>query len=165
MHRLSLSPSMVVAIVALVVATSGSAAAASYVITKTSQIKPSVRRALEGERGPRGARGPQGLQGVQGAQGPQGLQGPQGSPGASGLQDVQIVESALVNVAPGSNASAFADCPSGMRLLGTGGFSALGTEVLLVKPSTTGVTAIFRNEGATTVQNVSVQAVCGRVGP
>jgi hypothetical protein len=58
------SPALIVAIVALVVALSGTAVAAShYTITSKSQIKPSVLRALKGARGatgPQGAPGPQG---------------------------------------------------------------------------------------------------------
>ena len=43
----------------LVVALGGTAAASGYIITKPSQIKPSVRKALKGKRGPigRGAAG------------------------------------------------------------------------------------------------------------
>lgn len=44
-------------------------AASHYIITSTSQIKPSVRRALHGEEG---ARGPVGAQGLPGPAGPAG---------------------------------------------------------------------------------------------
>ena len=48
----------------LLVALGGTAAASGYIITKPSQIKPSVRNALKGQRGPMG---PQGAQGIPGA--------------------------------------------------------------------------------------------------
>jgi hypothetical protein len=75
----------------LVIALGGTAAASGYIITKPSQIKPSVRKALKGQRGPMG---PQGAQGIPGAQGPQGKgetgaagpQGPTGETGAAGPQ-------------------------------------------------------------------------------
>ncbi len=47
----------------------GALAANHYIITSTSQIKPSVRRALQGNRGPAGPQGPQGPQGTAGRQG------------------------------------------------------------------------------------------------
>lgn len=47
------SPATVIACLAVFVALGGTAlAAGSYLITRTSQIKPSVLRALEGPRGP-----------------------------------------------------------------------------------------------------------------
>jgi hypothetical protein len=44
-------------------------AASHYLITSTSQIKPSVRRGLRGMRGPEGAAGPIGATGAPGAPG------------------------------------------------------------------------------------------------
>jgi hypothetical protein len=73
-----------IAVIALVFAMMGGAYAAKksgFVITKLSQIKPSVRNQLKGNAGPKGATGPQGPKGDVGAMGPQ---GPQGAKGAAG---------------------------------------------------------------------------------
>jgi hypothetical protein len=91
------TPAAVIAIVALVLALGGTAVAAShYIITSTSQIKPSVLRTLragagvkgtngiasaQGPAGAAGAQGPAGAQGLPGPAGPAGVQGPQGVPG------------------------------------------------------------------------------------
>lgn len=87
--RRHLSYANVVATMALVFAMSGGALAAShYLITKTSQIKPSVLTTLKGKVGKTGAAGPAGPAGPlgpTGAQGPGGTQGPAGpSTGAAG---------------------------------------------------------------------------------
>ncbi|HET7047830.1 MAG TPA: hypothetical protein VFI54_06120 [Solirubrobacteraceae bacterium] len=76
---------VVAALAALFVAAGGAAAAGHFVITSTSQIKPSVIQALRGDQGPRGLRGLTGAQGDTGAQGSQGAQGPPGSPGTPGV--------------------------------------------------------------------------------
>jgi hypothetical protein len=68
----------VIATVALVFAMAGGAFAAKYLITSTSQIKPSVLKKLKG------ATGPQGPQGPQGPAGPAGASGKDGAPGADG---------------------------------------------------------------------------------
>jgi hypothetical protein len=86
------SGSMVVALLALVMATTGSAVAAALITSKqikdgtiqTRDISKKAKRALKGNRGPTGARGPQGLQGAQGAQGAQGPKGDQGAQGEPG---------------------------------------------------------------------------------
>jgi hypothetical protein len=82
------SPAMIVALLALMVALGGTAIAADhYIITSSSQIKPSVLKALRGSAGPEGSRGstgPEGKPGPEGKAGPEGKTGPEGKPGASG---------------------------------------------------------------------------------
>jgi Collagen triple helix repeat (20 copies) len=96
--RRRFTPGLVVAMIALAVALSGSAMAAGLVTS--AQIKngtirlidlhPSTQDALEGKRGPAGpqgttgAQGPQGARGVAGANGATGAQGPQGFQGPKG---------------------------------------------------------------------------------
>ena len=66
---------MIVAIVALCFSMTGTGIAAShYIISSTSQIKPSVRHAL---RGAAGSQGPIGIQGIQGPIGPAAPPNPQ----------------------------------------------------------------------------------------
>jgi Collagen triple helix repeat (20 copies) len=102
-----ISPAMVVAIVALIVATAGSATAAGVLIKRSSQVAkgainsgdlandkgvnladltPAARLALTaqaGAPGPEGARGPQGPAGARGEQGVRGPEGPRGPRGTS----------------------------------------------------------------------------------
>lgn len=120
MRRCLPSRSMVVALLALSVATAGSASAASYVITKSSQIKPSVRKALKGQRGA------QGLRGDRGPQGPQGFTGPAGAAGPAGLSNLTTTdgpEKFYTGSGSGSVVSASATCPAGQQVL-SGGFRA-----------------------------------------
>jgi hypothetical protein len=89
-----LSPSTVIATLALVFAMSGGAYAAShYLITKTSQIKPSVLKRLTGKAAPAGPAGPAGPVGPAGPAGPAGggiagapgKEGPEGKSGSNGI--------------------------------------------------------------------------------
>jgi hypothetical protein len=82
------SPTFAVAILALFIALGGTAAAAThFIITSTSQIKPSVLKELRGHRGAQGNIGPTGTRGETGAEGnpgADGVTGAEGKPGASG---------------------------------------------------------------------------------
>jgi hypothetical protein len=83
--RNRITPSTVIATVALMLAMSGGAyAAGKYLITSTKQIKPSVLKQLTGKAGAPGAPGAAGAGGPGGAQGPQGPAGPGGGPGKEG---------------------------------------------------------------------------------
>jgi len=71
------------AVLALVFAMFGGAYAAKkqgFIITKLSQIKPSVRNQLKGKQGPKGDSGPKGDAGARGAAGAPGAPGAPGSP-------------------------------------------------------------------------------------
>jgi hypothetical protein len=76
----------IIAAVALFVVLGGTAGAAGrYLITSTSQIKPSVLKALRGDAGHIGPAGSRGI-GATGAPGSPGPSGPSGEPGATGAQ-------------------------------------------------------------------------------
>jgi len=88
------SPAMIVALVALLVATSGTAVAASKVlITSSSQIKngaissadlsKKARKSLAGKTGPAGPAGPAGAAGKDGANGTNGAAGRDGANGSA----------------------------------------------------------------------------------
>jgi hypothetical protein len=90
-RRLHLTPSTLIATLALVFAMSGGAyAAGKYLITSTKQISPKVLKSLQGKAGASGAQGapgatgPAGATGATGAQGPAGTAGPQGPAGEKG---------------------------------------------------------------------------------
>jgi hypothetical protein len=83
--RKRISYTNIALVVALILATSsGAYAAGRYVITSTSQIKPSVRKALQGQTGPAGKTGPAGQAGANGTAGAQGPAGSQGTAGTNG---------------------------------------------------------------------------------
>jgi Collagen triple helix repeat (20 copies) len=90
-RRLHLTPATAIASLALVLAMSGGAYAASkYVITSTKQISPKVLKSLQGKNGKNGvngapgAAGPQGPAGKDGAKGENGANGKDGATGAEG---------------------------------------------------------------------------------
>jgi hypothetical protein len=75
----------IIASLALFFALGGTAIAAQhYLITSTSQIKPSVLAKLKGNAGHNGAPGPQGPAGPSGSQGPAGPAGAKGLTGSNG---------------------------------------------------------------------------------
>ena len=93
MHRFKPSPSMVIAIVAVVLATTGSAFAASQLLTgadikdhslTAKDLSKRTVRSLRGKEGPPGRDGFPGPRGPQGDTGPVGPRGPQGAKGDTG---------------------------------------------------------------------------------
>jgi hypothetical protein len=110
-RRLHLTPSTVIATLALVFAMSGGAYAAKrYLITSTKQISPKVLKALNGKNGKSGTNGTNGAVGPQGPAGPQGLQGAagsglQGKEGPTGKDGVSVTSTTL--------AAKNATCPEG----------------------------------------------------
>lgn len=77
------SPATAIASLALFFSLGGVGLAASkYLITSTSQIKPTVIAKLRGKQGPRGLPGPAGPAGANGAPGANGAQGPPGATGS-----------------------------------------------------------------------------------
>jgi hypothetical protein len=101
-----LTPAMVVAMIALLVAASGTAGAATSGLISGAQIKngtiglvdlsASAKKSQKGQRGLQGPAGPQGGQGPQGTQGPQGAQGPQGERGQAGERGPQGLSGASI---------------------------------------------------------------------
>jgi len=147
---------MVIACLALFVASTGTSIAAShYLITSTKQIKPSVIKKLKGANGPRGNTGAAGVDGVDGAA---------GATGAPGISNLVIVESAHYDVPPGflSYAAPIAYCPAGTKVVGTGFYNSI-TDAGFVKAYGSIVGAIFWNNSSITVTGVYVQAICASV--
>jgi Collagen triple helix repeat (20 copies) len=154
--RRRITPSLVLSLLALFVALSGTAFAAKYVITSTKQIKPSVRKALKGNRGPTG---PRGLQGLQGPQGPAGAQGAQGPAGPAATVGVVTVTSPHEFLPPGGFTTDLrAICPPGMVVVGTGFNTGIGNADFVLSYGTF-VGGFMDNDVSITIETY-VQAIC-----
>jgi collagen type II alpha len=133
---------LVVAVLAIVIATAGTASATTALITsgqikngtiRLVDINKKARKALHGKKGqtgsvgaagPQGVPGLQGAQGLPGAQGTQGIQGPQGVRGVAGSPGVSgytVVTNNTDVQSPGTHTTVVADCPAGDQVLGGGG--------------------------------------------
>ncbi len=92
---------LILAVVALVAALGGAALAKGVIITKLSQISPSVQKKLKGKIGPpgqqglAGPQGPKGDPGTTGPAGPDGKDGKDGEPGEPGICSVSEPECVL----------------------------------------------------------------------
>ncbi len=83
------SPALIISVIALVLALSGSAVAAKrYLITNPKQISPAVLKKIANMAAAQGAQGPAGAAGTPGAAGAAGAAGPAGAAGAAGAQGV-----------------------------------------------------------------------------
>jgi hypothetical protein len=143
------SPATAIALVALFFALGGTAIAAKhYLVTSTSQIKPSVLKQL---RGKAGDTGPVGAAGPQGVAGPQGPGGPQGPAGPSNLSGLTTITGPTEEVPTGKAGGAEAVCPAGSRAVSGGGFGSIAgiaasemetthTSWFIVIGNTTGIT-------------------------
>ena len=167
------SPSLLISVVALVLSFTGTALAGRYLITSSSQIKPSVRKALKGSRGAAGARGPIGPQGVAGPQGAQGArgergadgqQGPAGPAGKTGLAHLVSVKAQIELCAGTEECSidaAVAVCPAGYYAI-SGGGSTIAIRSLFANYPYEGVAwvAAGNNFGSPDPAWVEATAIC-----
>jgi hypothetical protein len=108
--------------------------------------------------GPKGDTGPRGLQGIQG------VKGDKGDPGISGLEYV-VVSSAYDSNSP---KYAYAQCPAGKYVIGSGAATAAGSlpvAVADVEPlSGTVVARAFETSATAANWEVTAYAVCAKVG-
>jgi hypothetical protein len=150
------------ALLALFFALGGTAIAARhYLITSTSQIKPSVLKALKGKVG---SAGPQGPMGQQGPAGPAGATGPQGPAGPVNLSGIRSVEGPVVEVPTGTVEGATAFCPAGTRAISGGGSGGIsGIDVSEVETGREDWFIIIANKTGITVK-IHAEALCAGAG-
>lgn len=134
-------------IAAIVLALSGTAFAGGYIITSTRQIKPSVRKALKGNRGPRGLAGPQGVQ---------------GPPGPVVVNRPTWVDN--VGTAPAGGVVAItAACPDGMRAL-TGSWSTTSGYPQAERTDGASWQVAINNRDGTSTAFVRASVSCAPIG-
>jgi hypothetical protein len=122
--------SLIVAVVALILGLAGGAYAAKhYVITSTSQIKPSVLKKLKG------ASGPQGAPGAAGANGKDGTNGDPGSNGKDGTSATTSTFTGAKGECKAGGVEVHSASPDALVCNGETGF----TETLPSKQTATGV--------------------------
>lgn len=177
------SPGTVIACVALVVACTGTATAATLITgaqiknnsVTTKDVKNKSLRARDFKPGnlPRGPAGPTGAAGAQGPQGAQGVQGPQGGPGLSELETV------FASTPDNSDSpkSVTANCPAGKtaieahyNVLGgkTGASPNQLVEVVVDQIGTFGFQGFvdaYETDPYAGTWLVDLEVLCARVGP
>jgi|SRR5271166_1580611 len=144
-------------------------AAGRFVITSTSQIKPSVLHRLRGQtgtRGPAGAAGAPGPAGATGAPGPEGRRGPAGPVSLGGPNEIYGA-SEPIDGAHLENFS-FAECPEGESAVSGGGYVTPGVAYLTgshVNEGDSGwIAEAARLPGVSTSGTVSAMVVCSKSG-
>jgi hypothetical protein len=151
------TPALVLSVIALVLALTGSAIAGGYIITSTKQIKPSVRKALRGHRGPAGYDGSDGAQGVPGVQ---------GVPGPVGLASVVIAQGDTTLCGGTTQCSiggVSATCPAGTKPFGGGVLTeALNGTFAGSINNTNGYLVGADNYGSGTSAQLSAFAYCSK---
>lgn len=116
----------VTATLALFFAMSGGALAAKhYLINKTSQISPSVLKALKGKEGPRGLAGTPGAPGAAGAAGKEGAEGKAGARGETGPSHAYSKET----TGEAETLTASVGVPAGIYAMTGNGYAANNEEV------------------------------------
>lgn len=148
------SPALIISIAALVFATAGTSLAASrYLITKTSQIKPSVRNSLKGAPG---------INGTNGLPGPSGPAGPQGAPGPSATSKLTRATN-TATIGAGQIASVTANCPPGQNAV-SGGYTMNSGVAFIDDGSGSSWTVGVDNSGFTSSASVTVDVYCAASG-
>lgn len=137
--RRRISPATAIACVALFFSLTGSSfAAGHYLLTKKSQIKPSLRAQLRGAQGKQGPAGPQGIAGATGAHGSVGPQGPAGASGPAGPAGVVKTQMTLQRQVDLTTSSPTAvielTCPDGMEAI-SGGYRGENEIVTVNEPA------------------------------
>jgi hypothetical protein len=171
-------PSLVVSIVALVVAGGGGALAATLTISgseieagtiTTHQLSPSVLKLLdEHKKGPAGTTGLPGATGATGATGAVGATGATGAPGLNGLDGVAsstAYVSTPIDAAIGATVEASAVCPVGTVVTGGGFFSSVATiaasgQTGPASGNANGWFAIFTNNSGIALTDLEVYVTC-----
>lgn len=143
---------MTVALVALFVALTGTAAAGTGLING-AQIKPHTLNA--------NALTAAALKTLRGNV------GPQGRAGGFDPAKVSYVSGDMATVVPGQTWFSFAECPAGTKVVGGGGYASVATLVesspSIEAPNTgtsNGWTIVVRNDTSITTNNVQAYAVC-----
>lgn len=164
MLRRLFTPSMVVALLALTVALSGTAVAAKGLITG-AQIKDhsigyvDISTLAVGKlRGRVGRVGPPGPQGAQGPAGATGATGPAGTTGTFSSANVQVVNSGQVPVNPESAGQAEATCPAGTKLIG-GGMITGATYIASAPAGNAWLAGVF-DTSTSVASSVTAYALC-----
>lgn len=158
------SPALVIATVALVAASGGSAVGASYITGK--QIKngsitgADIKNHSITKSDVRGVAGPRGPQGPQGAIGPPG-------PTSSASQSIGHLTRVEFDgsVAPGDTNGVSVACPPGMGIVSGGALTA-GAGVIFAEDSfgQPGWSVLYDNYYGSTAANVSAVAYCAPTG-